>query len=130
MKKETKTKTKNIAIVMLLSLSLLMGGNLQSISAQTSERYANYDLYLSITPSSLEEGSESHPVGYVYFVNKNDVSIKSPVDVDIMLTSDNPSIASVPKKILFSENAEYAKFDISTGVNGKTTKDYYHCDNK
>ncbi len=99
MKNETKTKTKNMAIVLLLSLSLLMGGNLQSTSAQSDNRYANYDIYLSITPSSLLEGAESHPVGYVYFINKNGVSINSPVDVEVMLSSDHSSIASVPEKI-------------------------------
>jgi hypothetical protein len=37
-----------------------------------------------------------------------------------MLTSDNPDIASVPEKISFPAKAEYVKFDITTGINGKT----------
>jgi len=121
MKKETKTKTKNIAIVLLLSLSLLMGGNLQTASAQSPARYANYDLHLSISPSGISEDSGPHSIGYVYFLNKNEVSVKAPIDVEIMLNSDNPSIASVPEKIIFPTNAEFVSFDIMAGNPGLTT---------
>jgi hypothetical protein len=39
----------------------------------------------------------------------------------VELTSDNPTIASVPEKITFPANASFAKFDITAGENGKTT---------
>lgn len=116
-----KTKTKNISIVLLLSISLLLAGNLQATSAQTSERYSNYDIHMAITPSAITSGSDDHQIGYIYFVNKNGVSIASPVDVDIILKSDDPSIASVPEKIFFPTNSEFAEFDIKSGQSGKTT---------
>jgi hypothetical protein len=118
---KNKTKIKNTSIVLLLSLTLLMGGNLQSVSAQSLDRISNYSVHLAITPSNVEEGSQSHPIGYVYILNKNGVPISSDVGVEVMLTSDNPSVASVPETIIFSANAEYAKFDVTTGINGKTT---------
>jgi len=121
MKKETKTKTKNITLALLLSLTLLMGTNLQVASAQSSERYANYDLHLSITPSTISDGSESHPIGYIYFLNKNGISVKAPIDVEIKLHSDNASIASVPDKVIFPAQAEYTTFDITAGQNGSTS---------
>jgi hypothetical protein len=98
-----------------------LGGNLQPTSAQNLDTLSNYFVHVAITPSDIEEGSKTHPIGYVYVVNKNGVSITSDFDVDVELTSDNPTIASVPEKITFPANASFAKFDITAGENGKTT---------
>ena len=118
---KTKIKIKNTTIALLLSLTLLMGGNLQSSSAQNNDRYSNYDLYVSITPNNVLDDSGSQSIGYVYFLNKNGVSINSPVNVAVLLTSDNPSVASVPEKINFPADTEYTKFDVIVGQSGKTT---------
>ena len=77
--------------------------------------------HVSISPSHIEEGSKSHPIGYIYLLNRADVSISNPSTVDVFLTSDDPEIASVPEKITFPANAEYAKFDIVAGASGQTT---------
>lgn len=114
-------KAKNITIALFLSLSLLVGGNLQTISAQNFDQYSNFNIHVSISPSHLEEGSKSHPIGYVYLLNRSGITITNPTTVDVMLTSDNSDIASVPEKIIFPANAEYVKFDITTGENGQTT---------
>ncbi|MDH3610338.1 MAG: hypothetical protein OEM79_01105 [Nitrosopumilus sp.] len=120
MKKETKTKTKKTAIVLLLSLTLLASGNLQVASAQNLDTLSTFNIHVAITPSHVSEGSETYPIGYVYILNKNGVAISTFDDVDVYLTSDNPSVASVPEKIIFPANADFAKFDITTGQNGKT----------
>jgi hypothetical protein len=60
-------------------------------------------------------------VKYVYFLNKNGVSIESPGDVEVILASDNPQVASVPEKIIFPTDAEFATFEITPGISGVTT---------
>jgi len=111
---------KKTTIVLLLSLTLLMGGNLQPASAANLDR-VNFTLHLSITPSHVLDDSQSHSIGYLYILNRNGVSITSDFDVDIMLISDNPAVASVPEKITFPADAYYTKFDITTGQVGQTT---------
>jgi hypothetical protein len=118
---KTKNKTKNITVFLILSLTLLTGGNLQAASAQNLNEISNYFVHLAITPDNIAEGSESHPIGYVYVVNKNGVSISSSTDVEVKLTSDNPSVAQVPESITFPANAEHVQFDIVAGQPGTTT---------
>lgn len=120
MKQETKTKMKKTTIVLLLSLTLLMGGNLQPASAQNLDR-VNFTLHLSLTPSHVLDDSQSHSIGYIYLLNRNGVSVSSDSDVDIMLTSDDPTVASVPEKVTFPAEAYYAKFDVTSGEIGQTT---------
>ena len=120
MKSESRTKMKKTTLVLLLSLTLLMGGNLQPASAQNLDR-VNFTLHLSLTPSQVLDDSQSHSIGYIYILNKNGVSVSSNSDVDIMLTSDDPTVASVPEKITFPADAYYAKFDVTTGEIGQTT---------
>jgi len=120
MKRESRTKMKKTTIVLLLSLTLLMGGNLQPASAANLDR-VNFTLHLSLTPSHVLDDSQSHSIGYIYILNKNGVSITSDFDVDIMLTSDNPTVATVPEKITFPADAYYAKFDVTTAGVGQTT---------
>jgi hypothetical protein len=119
-KMRTKNKTKNITVFLILSLTLLTGGNLQVASAQNLDELSNYFVHLAITPENIEDGSQSHPIGYVYVVNKNGVSITSSTDVEVKLTSDNPIIAQVPESITFPANAEYVQFDIVAGQPGTT----------
>ena len=120
MKRETETKMKKTTIVLLLSITLLMGGNLQSASAANLDR-VNFTLHLSITPSHLVEESQSHPIGYLFILNKNGVSITSDADVEVLMASDNPSVASVPEKITLPADSYYVKFDVITGEVGQTT---------
>jgi len=69
MKQETRTKMKKTTIVLLLSLTLLLGGNLQPASAANLDR-VSFTVHLSITPSHVGEESKSHPIGYLYVLNK------------------------------------------------------------
>jgi len=120
-KMEKKMKTKTFLII-LLSLSLLLSGNLQIAYAQNLDVLSEYSIKLAISPSHIEEGIADHPIGYIYVLSKNGVPITSSYDVSIMLSSDNPDIASVPKSVILKADEEYAAFDISTSIfAGETT---------
>jgi len=108
-------------IVLLFSLTLLLGGNLQTSSAVNLEAISNYSIYLSISPAHIEEQPNANPIGYVYIVNRAGIPITSDFDVEITLTSDDPLIASVPETITFSGNAGFSKFDITVGGPGTST---------
>jgi len=120
MKRESKTKMKKTTIVLILSITLLLGGNLQPASAANLDR-VDFTLHLSITPSHVIDDSEPKSVGYIYILNKNGVSITPDSNVEITLISDHPSIASVPEKITYPADAIYTKFDVTTGKVGQTT---------
>jgi len=114
-------KTKK-PIIILLSITLLLAGNLQSASAQNLDALSDYSIKLAISPSHLESGVAEHPVGYLYVLSKQGVPITSTYDVPVGLSSDDPGIASVPKKIVLKANEEFASFSVSTGEkSGKTT---------
>jgi hypothetical protein len=119
-KKEMEKNSKK-TIVILLSLTLLIGGNLQAASAVNLDAVSNYSIVLSISPSTIEEGANGNPSGYIYIVNRNGIPITSDYDVEINLESDNSQIASVPKKITFQANSSFAQFDIKVGISGTTT---------
>ncbi len=120
MKREAKTEMKKTTIVLILSLTLLLGGNLQPASAANLER-VNFTLHLSITPSHVMVDSQPQSIGYIYILNTNGVSITPDSNVEITLISDNPTIASVPDKVIFPADATYVKFDVTTGKVGQTT---------
>jgi hypothetical protein len=120
MKNGEKMKNKK-PLIFLLAISLL-AGNIQFASAQNLNSLSDYSIKLAITPDHIEDGPNIHPIGYVYVLSKNNISITSSQDVTILLSSDNPQIASVPDKIILKANQEHAKFDITTGVlSGSTT---------
>jgi hypothetical protein len=120
MKKDMEKKSKK-TIVFLLSLTMLLAGNLQVASAVNLDNVSNYSIYLSVSPSTIEENPTSNSFGYVYIVNKNGIPITSDKDVEITLKSDNEKIASVPEKIIFPANTSYAKFEIISTNPGTTT---------
>ena len=104
------------SFLFLFSIVVLLAINTQPISAQNLDRLSYYDVKLAISPSHIESGNESHPIGYVFITNKNGVSITSSEPVDVYLKSDDPKIASVPEKITLPANAEYETFDITAGI--------------
>ena len=106
----------------ILALILLMGGNLHSVSAQNLEALSDYSIKLAISPDHLESGVAEHPAGYLYVLSKHGVPITSSYDVPVSLSSDDPSIASVPKKAILKANAEFVTFPVTTSEkSGKTT---------
>ena len=115
----TSTKTVRITVV-LFSLAVLLIGNIQNISAENLDNLSSYSIELSISPSQIEEGSNTHPIGYVYIKNIKGTPITSDQDQKIKLISDDPLIASVPNEIILKANSEFAKFDIESGINGDT----------
>ncbi|MEK0369200.1 MAG: hypothetical protein QQN62_06335 [Nitrosopumilus sp.] len=113
-------KTKK-PIIFLLSITLLLAGNLQSTSAQNLDALSDYSIKLAISPSHLESGVAEHQVGYLYVLSKHGVPITSSYDVSVSLNSDDPLIASVPTKIVLKANQEFASFSVTTGEKSGTT---------
>jgi len=114
-------KTKN-PIIFLLAIILLLGSNLHSVSAQNLEALSDYSIKLAISPSHLESGIAEHQVGYLFVLSKNGVPITSSYDVPVSLNSDDPSIASVPNKIILKANEEFVSFPVTTSEkSGSTT---------
>jgi len=113
-------KTKK-PIIFLLSITLLLAGNLQPASAQNLDALSEYSIKLAISPSHLESGVAEHQVGYLYVLSKHGVPITSSYDVPISLNSDDPLIASVPNKIVLRANEEFATFSVTTGEKSGTT---------
>lgn len=108
--------------IFLLALILLFGGNLHSASAQNLDALADYSIRLAVSPAHLETGVAEHNVGYLYVLSKHGVPITSTYDVPVSLSSDDPSIASVPEKAVLKANAEFVTFPVSTTEkSGKTT---------
>ena len=103
-------------IILLLSITLLFSG-MQFASAQNLDALSNYSIKLAISPSHLESGVGEHQVGYLYVLSKHGVPITSSYDVSVNLNSDDPSIASVPEKIVLKANEEFASFSVNTGEN-------------
>ena len=118
---DKKMKTKK-PIIFLLAITLLFGMNLHSAHAQNLEALSDYSIKLAISPDHLEKGVAEHSVGYLYVLSKHGVPITSSYDVPVSLNSDDPSIASVPKKAILKANEEFVSFPVITGEkSGKTT---------
>lgn len=107
-------------MIFVFALALLLPGNLQTTHAENLDKLSNYSIQLSISPSMVEEGSKTHPVGYVYVENAKGIPITSDSDIQIKLTSDNSDIALVPNEITLMANSEFSKFDIVSGETGDT----------
>ncbi|MBI4131846.1 MAG: hypothetical protein HY476_05085, partial [Nitrosarchaeum sp.] len=107
--------TQKKSLFFLLTIILLLTIPLQTASAQNLESLSDYSLKLAISPSHIEEGPFTHPIGYLYVLSKSGIPITSSRDVSITLSSDDPLIASVPEKIILKANEEYASFDVTTG---------------
>jgi len=121
MKNGEKMNTKKPTLF-LLALTILFGGNLNSASAQNLEALSDYSIRLAISPSHLESGVSEHQVGYLFVLSKHGVPITSSYDVPVSLSSDDPSIVSVPNKIILKANHEFASFPITTSEkSGSTT---------
>ena len=119
---EMKKMKNKQPLFLILALTLLMGGNLHSVSAQNLEALSEYSIKLAISPDHLESGIAEHPVGYLYVLSKHGVPITSSYDVPVSLSSDDSTIASVPNKAILKANEEFVSFSIITGEkSGKTT---------
>ena len=114
-------KNGKTTLVLLLSLTLLLSGSLQTASAVNLDALSNYSIRLSISPYLIEEDPNANPYGYIYLVNRNGVPFTPDSDVEIALSSDNSLIASVPEKIIFPANDGFTKFEIKIGNPGVTT---------
>ncbi|WP_192828359.1 hypothetical protein [Nitrosopumilus adriaticus] len=108
-------------LLFLLAVSFLMGGNIHSVSGQNLEALSDYSIKLAISPSHLESGVAEHEIGYLFVLSKHGVPITSSYDVPVSLSSDDPSIVSVPNKIILKANEEFVSFPIRTTEKSGTT---------
>ena len=76
MEKNDNTKK---SVVVLLSITLLLGGNLQAAFAQNLDALNEYSVKLAITPDHLDSGSGEHNVGYFFVLSKHGVPITSSI---------------------------------------------------
>ena len=116
---DKKMNTKK-PIIIILSITLLLSG-IQSASAQNLDVLSDYSIKLAISPSHLESGIAEHSVGYLYVLSKLGVPITSSYDVSVSLNSDDPSIASVPNKVILKADEEFASFPVTTSEKSGTT---------
>ena len=70
-------------LILLLSLTLLLSGSLQTASAVNLDALSNYSIVLSISPSLIEEDPNANPYGYIYIVNRNGVPFAIDRDAEI-----------------------------------------------
>ncbi|MCV0411658.1 hypothetical protein [Nitrosarchaeum sp.] len=107
--------THKKSLIFLLTIIVLLPLHLQSASAQNLDSLTDYSIKLSITPSHIDEGQGVHHIGYIFILSKSGTPITSSKDVTFMLSSDKPTLVSVPEKIILKANEEYASFDVFVG---------------
>ena len=101
----------------LIVISILALGHLSMVGAQSG---GGLVIKLSLTPSVVESGSGSHSLGYVQVTNSAGDPIPSPSDIQIQLSSSDPSVASVQTSVVIPKGQEVARFDVTSGVDGET----------
>ena len=101
----------------LLLISILASSQLTVIHAQTA---GGISIKLNLAPSIVESGSGTHSVGYISLQKSGGIPIPAYGDVEIQLSSSDPSVASVPSSVVIPNGHDFARFDVSTGVDGQT----------
>lgn len=97
-------------------ISILALGQLALVEAQSG---GGLIIKLSLTPSVVESGSRSHSVGYVQVTSSSGNPIPASSDIQVQLTSSDPSVASVPPNVVIPMNQEVARFDVTSGGDGE-----------
>ena len=108
---------KHFLKIILFSFILLSGFTSYSYGQLTISDLSNTIVELRLSPSHVEVGDSIHSVGYVNLINKNGFLVKPHEDVTVMLSSGNPSIATVPNSITINADENFATFDIITQIN-------------
>lgn len=101
----------------LLLISILASSPLAQIDAQTASAFT---INLNLAPSIIESGSGTHSIGYVSIKKSDGIPIPSPSDLEIQLASSDPSVAAVPSSVVIPRGHDYARFDVTTGIDGQT----------
>lgn len=98
-------------------ISIITSSPIALIDAQKT---GDLNIQLSLTPSILESGSGTYSVGYLSIKNTAGLPIPSSGDIEIQLTSSDPTVASVPSSVVIPKGHDYARFDVTTGDDGQT----------
>ena len=72
-------------------------------------------LDLLLAPPTIEAGERTLSIGYVNIVDGDGVPVLAGDDIKISLVSSDPTIATVPPKIVIPKGQHYANFDVNVG---------------
>ncbi|HXV38884.1 MAG TPA: hypothetical protein VD699_04865 [Nitrosopumilaceae archaeon] len=100
----------------LLLISIIASSPVALIDAQTSD---DLTINLIFAPSVIESGSGTYHVGYLSIENRSGIPIPASGDLEVKLTSSDPTIASIPPSVVIPRGHEYVKFDVTTGNDGE-----------
>lgn len=105
--------------LLIVLVSCIIGlGNLVIVYAQSQ----SLDVTIKLAPSTVETGADLHRIGHVGLVDRHGNLVRVPNDTVIRLESENPGIASVPPEITIPVGAQFATFDVTTGISPGTVK--------
>ena len=96
---------------------ILASGQLTVIDAQKA---GNLNIRLSLAPPIIESGPGTYSVGYVSIENSAGLPIPASSDLEIQLTSSDPTVASVPSSVVIPNGHDFFRFDVTTGSDGQT----------
>lgn len=116
----SRTKFSYFLLALLLS-SVFTSVQLIPAIAQKVETKTNTILaQLHLTPSTIESGKVTRSPGYINIVNSTGFTVLAPRDLEITLSSQDPTVASVPTSVVIPKDHQYARFDINVGTEGET----------
>ena len=100
----------------VISLSLF-----QVLSTSAQDVPDDLAIQLHLSPSQVEGGTATYPIGYINIVNGDGFPILTLSDLPIELISEDPSIVSVPSEVVISQSRDYVKFNVQVGEQEGTT---------
>jgi hypothetical protein len=110
---------KNIFIfaVTIIAISAILIFSNFYISYQ---QLADAFIKISITPAAIESTKGVFPIGYVQVVKNDGTPQRLSNEIEIQLQSSNPSVATVPEKLVIPANQDVANFEITILHDGET----------
>lgn len=108
-------------IILFLLTTIISLSLFQVLSTTAQEVPEDLTIQLHLSPSQIEGGVATYPIGYINIVNGDGFPILTLTDLPIELISEDPSIASVPSEVVISQSRDYVKFDVKVGEQEGTT---------
>ena len=103
----------------LLLITILASAQYTQINAQEFDADETF-VELNFAPSVVEAGEATYSIGYVNIVSGDGFPALAIDDLEITLSSQNSTVASVPSTVVIPKNQQYAKFDVTVGDEGET----------
>ncbi len=112
---EDEKLSNNPLTVFVLSALIFSGVTVPALADTVISNTNNAVIALTLAPSHVEAGNETHEIGYVNLINTNGILVKSSKDVTVSLKSENPTIAKVPAQTTIKAYQDFGTFDIQIG---------------